>query len=115
MFSGSVTDEKEDRYDLVLGFTGLAINSFTFAIAPLFVGFYFDFNNSSWLNPMIFYLLHLLLVFYWRFRIVMYYDQKDVELAEELELEEKNLNAKPSLSNVSFSSNNALMGGGGYS
>jgi hypothetical protein len=48
LFIGSAIDEKEDRYDLVLGFTGLTISTLVWAIAPLFVGIILDVNNSVW-------------------------------------------------------------------
>jgi len=110
---GSATDEKEDRYDLVLGFTGMGVSIFAFAITPFFVGFALDFNAGKvWVKPMIFFLLQLLLCLYWRFVMIMYYDQKDEDYAKELELEEQNLNAKPKISDTSFASNAGLINGG---
>ena len=106
---GSATDEAEDRYSLVLAFTGLAISNFCFGISPFFVGFIFSFSGSVWMTPLIYIVVHFFIILYWRFVMILYYEHKDIEYAEELELEEKNLNAKPTLSNVSFTSTNALM------
>lgn len=47
--------------------------------------------------------------------MVLYYEAKDVEIQEELELEEKNLNSKPEIQNVSFYSASNLVGNGGNS
>ena len=106
---GSATDEKEDRYDLVLGFSGLAISTLIWSVAPLFVGFYLDVSNSIWIEGMLGFLVDFLIKLYWRFVMVLYYEAKDVEIQEELELEEKNLNAKREIQNVSFSSNTNLV------
>ena len=49
---GSADDDKEDRYDLVLAFSGYAVSVFAMSIAPLFVGFLLGLSGAEWVWPM---------------------------------------------------------------
>jgi hypothetical protein len=113
LWKGRKTDEASDRYGLVLGFTFLAIYLFFEIIAPVIVGFYFGKSSDMWTTPTILLVVNLLFVLYWRYVMIKYYEHKDRELAEELELEEFNLNKAPTISNVSVNENAALIGGSG--
>lgn len=110
---GRKTDEASDRYGLVLAMTFLAIYLLFSIIAPVIVGFYFGKSSSILTTPTILLVVNLLFVLYFRYVMVKYYEHKDRELAEELELEEFNLNKAPTISNVSISENAALIGGNG--
>ena len=111
---GSFDDEAEDRYDLVLAMSGLVFQIFLDLVLPVLVGVYFDKSlGAIWIFFYPTLIINFCVVMYWRHVMVTYYELKDKELAEELELEELNLNSKPTLSNVSFSSNAPLVGGNG--
>ena len=64
---GKKRDEKEDRFDLVLGMTGITVSNFLLGISPMCVGFYYDENVSSWASKgMLAYVTVIICGIWWR-------------------------------------------------